>query len=342
MKLVFWERKEDWLRKYEKGRMKQMEEELGKEVRKLFNTGKIGLFIGYEEGTVPFRARPSFADSAEDADLLVWDVRCGGNLAVYLPPYFAPDKKNKDLPVIGIAAKGCDLRSILELVKEKQLPRENIVIVGLPCAGIADMQKLRAIAGGDNYRTLTFDGNEFKKDGEIIAAERYLSEACLVCSCPDPPGADVVVAGKKRGKAPDGFKRVAELEEKSAGQRWSYFEKQISKCIRCYACRQACPNCYCKVCFAEQTTPAWIKKGLNSSDIGFFHIGRIFHQAGRCTGCDACVRACPMGLDLRVYTQKLIKDVNELFGYTPGMTPGELPLLCTFTNEDNQDFISEP
>jgi Fe-S-cluster-containing hydrogenase component 2 len=73
-----------------------------------------------------------------------------------------------------------------------------------------------------------------------------------------------------------------------------------------------------------------------------FHIGRIFHQAGRCVGCNACVRACPMGIDLQVFTQKLVKDVQELYQYTPGL-PLEEPLpLCTFKVDDSQDFITEP
>ena len=73
-----------------------------------------------------------------------------------------------------------------------------------------------------------------------------------------------------------------------------------------------------------------------------YHIGRIFHQAGRCVECDACVRACPMNIDLRTFTQKLVKDTGELFGYVAGMSFEELPPLCTFKEDDNQDFITEP
>ncbi len=133
-----------------------------------------------------------------------------------------------------------------------------------------------------------------------------------------------------------------DFEEKTMEERWEYFQEQMSKCIRCYACRQACPNCYCKECFAEQTKPKWIGTTNNISDIMFYQIGRIFHQAGRCVDCGACVRACPMGIDLRTFTYKLVKDVKELFGYEAGISLDELPPLTTFMLEDEQEFMIEP
>lgn len=322
--------------------MIEIQDKLRKTIKNLFSEERIQLFIGYERGTLPFRNRPSFANSIEDVDKMVWDACCTNNLAVYLPGLFVPHKKDKELPVIGLAAKGCDMRSVLELVKEKQLPRENIVIVDVPCQGMVDIEKLREIAGADGLESLESGEKGFLKNGELITEDRFLAEACLTCSHPYPPGADIIIEGEKTVRGIEDFSRVSELEAKSGEERWKYFENEISKCIRCYACRQACPNCYCKVCFVDQTKPAWVERGTNLSDVMFFHIGRIFHQAGRCVGCDACVRACPMGIDLRIFTQKLVKDVQELFAYTPGLTLDELPLLCSFSKDDNQDFITEP
>jgi hypothetical protein len=49
-----------------------------------------------------------------------------------------------------------------------------------------------------------------------------------------------------------------------------------------------------------------------------------------------------MGIDLRPFTQKVVKDVEELFGYVPGMSPEEVPPLCAFREDDTEEFITEP
>ena len=68
----------------------------------------------------------------------------------------------------------------------------------------------------------------------------------------------------------------------------------------------------------------------------------MFHQAGRCVECDACVNACPMGIDLRLFTQKLASDAVGLFGCVPGVTGEEVPPLNTFKQDDSECFITDP
>ena len=315
--------------------MNEIQNRLRTTAKDLLEGGKIDAFLGYERGTLPFRSRPLFATSAAETKKLVWDWFCTNNLAVYLPLLFEKKKNDQELPKVGIAAKGCDLRSILGLVKEKQLPRENIVVVGVPCRGLVDAAKLTALAGEGDWA-----GEEDQLSR--IAEQRVLQDVCLECRHPEAEGADVLIDGRARDKGKQSFAAVSAFEAKSAQERWSYFEAEVSKCIRCYACRQSCPNCYCKVCFADQGKPGWLAGGTHISDLMLFHIGRIFHQAGRCVGCNACVRACPMGIDLQVFTQKLVKDVQELYQYTPGLPLEEPPPLCTFKVDDSQDFITEP
>ena len=66
------------------------------------------------------------------------------------------------------------------------------------------------------------------------------------------------------------------------------------------------------------------------------------HQAGRCVDCGACVRACPMDIDLRLFTRMLVDEVKERFGYEPGLSLEELPPLAAYRLEDKQDFMTEP
>ncbi len=175
-----------------------------------------------------------------------------------------------------------------------------------------------------------------------LPREQVLQDCCLECRHPVPEGADLLVPGEAREPGDGGYARVREFEAKSREERWEHFRSELSRCIRCNACRQACPTCWCKECFAEQTNLQWIGAGTDPSDKMFFQIIRIFHQAGRCVECDACYRACPMGIDLRLYTKKIVKDVEETFGYLPAFDAEELPPLATFGEKDGDSFITDP
>ena len=133
--------------------------------------------------------------------------------------------------------------------------------------------------------------------------------------------------------------RYEEFESWSADERWAYFTREFERCIRCYACREACPVCYCTECFVDQSQPDWFGKSDDLSDVMAFHLVRIYHVAGRCLDCGACDRACSMHIDLRTLGRKLEKDVRELFEYEPGMDVESAPLLGTFRPDDPQAFI---
>lgn len=323
-----------------------MIEKIKETVKKLFKENKIDTFIGYSKGTLPLRSKPCFITKPEDVEKLVWDSYCSNNIAVYLPRFFTPQRGAKDekMPRIGVLAKGCDGRSIVGLIKEHQIPRENLYIVGINCRGMIDIKKIKGI---DIAAVEEKDDSVIIEDGYGKKAEfkkeKLLSDVCRSCGYTAPLVYDILI-GEEKGKTKreDREEFIREFEKKPIEERWKYFHEQISKCIMCNACRQACPNCYCKECFAEQTKPRWIGATNDISDVMFYQMGRIFHQAGRCVDCGACARACPMGVDLRIFTYKLIKDVKELFEYEAGVSIKEAPPLATFKSDDKQDFITEP
>ena len=301
-----------------------MEQQLQDIAKKLITQREIDLLIGYENGSLPLISRPLFikvkgAEQPEklvclsrQVEKLVWNSFCSNNLAVFLPKYFERNpfaRKHPPKPKIGIIAKGCDLRSIVTLIKEKQAPREHLVLIGVPCQGMIDRRKVEQRIAGETVREyqeqdeilklITLSGKEY-----ALPQRRGAARSLRECRFPMPEGVDYLLEGTARDPAQDSYAQIEEFEAQTPEERWAYFEREMAKCIRCYACRQACPTCWCKECFAEQMDLKWIGASANLSDTMIFHLTRIFHQAGRCVECDACYRACPMGIDLRTFTKK--------------------------------------
>ena len=218
--------------------------EIRKIARSLFEEGKIELFLGFQRGSLPLRSRPCFvpaADAASGLQRLVWDSFCANNLAAYLPKYYEnlpnrAKKRDKPYPRIGIAAKACDLRSIVALTKEKQVRRESLVVVGVPCTGMIDVRKVEVAAGGKEIL-----GHE-EVDGDLLRVavrdaqslslprEQVLQDCCLECRHPVPEGADLLVSGQARKPGDGGYARVREFEAKPQAERWEHFRGHRQRC----------------------------------------------------------------------------------------------------------------
>ena len=324
---------------------------------------KVDLFLGYEKGSLPFRTTPVFVTAPEEAGRLAWNPFCAANLAVYLPRLFkapadAREAKAASLPTVAVVVKGCDARSVVALIQEHQVPREKLVLIGVACPGMVDARKAENVLGdrealgagedaGGNIRAVVEDGTEV-----TLRREQVLADACLECRSPTPILYDVLLGTPGLPASPDGRaepreagaarRRIAEFESKPPEGRWAGFRQMVSKCIRCNACRQACPMCYCRDCLLDQARPRWVGAGTDFSDVAIFHLLRAFHMAGRCTECGACARACPMGIDARLLARKLGQEVEDLYGYRPGEAIDATPPLSAFAMDDPQEFLTEP
>ncbi|MBA4366712.1 MAG: 4Fe-4S ferredoxin [Desulfobacterium sp.] len=301
---------------------------------RLLKEQKVDLIIGFRKGTIPMMNEPCFVKTSSDVKNLVWDSNCGINLANYLT-----NRKEK----IGVIAKGCDSRNIVTHIIENKISREQLVIIGVPCKGMIDRRKVAAAADCEVTEVLEqADVIVVKGPGieKTIKKADVLQDNCAICIHRNPVINDEMVAGPvEEQKGVDRYEDVRKVEAMSPEEKWNYFEELLSPCIRCYACRNACPLCYCPTCFVDESKPQWVGKTLDTIDTRTFHFLRAYHCAGRCTDCGSCTRACPMGIDVRAFTKKLEKDALELFGWEAGMSVDERPTLDTFKPDDPDKFI---
>lgn len=321
--------------------MKVTSEEVQTTVKKLFEDGNIAHFIGYETGSYSLRVTPCFLKSGPEASRLVWDPLCANNLSKYLLDFKNVEGK------VGIMVKGCDSRSVVELLKEKQIERDKIFIVGVPCSGVVDREKLLEVLNISPGEVVAVEdeGDAFlvtlKEGKQRVEKEKVLRGECLVCKYPTPLVYDVLL-GEAVSSLPwvgDDYSLVKEQEALSAEEKALYWNRQFSQCIRCYACRNVCPVCTCSTCIFDEKAPRWISKANNVSENLVYQLIRAFHVAGKCVDCGECERACPMNIPLRSLNKKIEKDLLELFDYTAGIDVEQQLPLTTYKIDDLDEFL---
>jgi len=296
--------------------------------------GEIELFIGYERGPMPLQATPAFIRKPEEVARLIWDATCENNLCAFLPKYRG--KK------VGLMVKGCDSRAIVGLMQEGQWVRENLHLVGVSCAGVIDPRQVaaRLSLSVEDLADVRLDSDHVVVGETVILRNEAIHSVCRDCRQHNPVVYDVRLGDEVSDDLPgDPFAHVREIEALSADERWARFAAELQRCNLCYACRQACPMCYCNICFADRTMPRWFNQTTLPEDIQFYQIIRTFHLAGRCVGCGACTRACPQGVNLRQLLDKLRLDVRELYAYEAGVDPNAKPPLTTYRENDYNDFV---
>lgn len=319
---------------------RDMEQKLRSEAKALLEQGKVDGIIGFEDGSLKFTTTPLITSDKDDTSRLVINPFIVNNLSVYLT-----EVKGR----VGIVAKGCDSRSIVSLLQDTKVAREDVVILGVPCRGIIDLGKVEKLVGKDRDEIddITRDGDKMVvtvsgKEREFPIQE-VLFDNCLGCELPTPQEYDILL-GEPTLPASSGDKLVSQekvnrLKDMTPEQRWEFWRGEFDRCIRCYACRNVCPACFCERCFVEETEPLWLLAVPRWQDNLMFQAVRNIHVAGRCTDCGECERACPVNIPLRSLTREMYDIVDGLFHYQAGMDKGAPPLLAAYEATDTEDFI---
>ena len=308
---------------------------LQEEFLKVFET--LDVVLGWESGYDALHATPCFIRKAQDLNRMVWNPLCSQNLCTYLVKTLNASVRENDKK-IGICVKGCDSRSLIALIQEKFVDREMVYIVGIPCDGTVDWRRVMRLEPSlKDVQKLTIQGNELHIETTQktyrFPLEQVLEQRCLKCRYPNPLIYDCLIGLPITPRAGDdrAYEDVEQIEQYSLPDRLKFWEKELDRCIRCYACRNACPLCVCRDrCIAETRTPKWLTQRCNLKEKFFYHMIHAMHLAGRCTECGECQRVCPVEIPVTLIKKKLNQIVKELLGYEAGIDPQKQPPLLTF------------
>ncbi len=180
---------------------------------------------------------------------------------------------------------------------------------------------------------------ESKSGSFTLEKTTLLHESCARCIHPNPISADIVIGELlPEGDPPWHVSRLY-LCRPHLQERYAWFRQEAERCIRCYACREACPMCYCEECFVDHVSPRWTESGTTPAGMQGWHIVRAFHQTGRCTSCGACERACPMDIKMTYLTEKLNQDMRQKYNFEVGLDTETPPPFSTITLDDKSRFI---
>lgn len=306
-----------------------------KEAARILEEKLVDVVLGFQAGSVPMKAQPAFVRRPRMVDILISSSFGSTNLALYLT------RKRHQTERIGIICRGCESRAIRVLMGERQHVREHLYLIGIPCKGIIDRRRIESTAGPHVLLTE-------ETDSEVLVAtrtEKYrfdrsevLHDACLRCRFPYPVGVDILIGEASESKVPFVGEETDPFDSLTADERYAEFTGQAERCIRCYACRQACPMCYCTQCFVDNTTPRWTESTAAPAGTQAWHIMRAFHQSGRCVECGACERACPMEIKMRRLTEKLNRDMERSYGFVPGKEENCPAPFAAFVPDDANRF----
>ncbi len=311
-----------------------MQDKLIARAKELLAEGKVQKVVGWKKGLFDDDITPGVFTSAEELDKdFVFNKYCKANLSKYLVKITKDieiqkstvrmnntmakqrDSNAEDKPipqaVVLVFLKPNDSYSFTQLLKENRITRNDVYAIGVPCQD-------------------TLDGSDVC---ETCKGKKHVS-------CDELIGVDEAAEAELTQNT-ERMAEVAKLEAMTPDERFSFWRGELSRCIRCNACRNVCPSCTCEKCVFDNNNLYTSQKVAQTNfEENLFHIIRAWHVAGRCTDCGECSRVCPQNIPLYLLNRKFIKDINEIYGeYQAGADMETKPAMLRFQENDPETTI---
>lgn len=312
-------------------------QELKQRALELLKSGEVQRVLGWRIGENTYDPEPAFFATEAEIENFVYNNFCAANLSKYMIE--ASKLEGKTL----VCLKPCDSYSFNQLLSEHRVDREKAYIIGVGCKGKLSIENVRragvkgilSATDTDPVQVETLYGNT------EVPYKAAMLDRCHVCKGKEHVVYDELIGESEDTSTADRFAQVRLIEAMSPEEKFAFFQKELSKCIRCNACRNVCPACSCRKCvFDSNKFDSAQKANVDSFEEKMFHIIRAFHVAGRCTDCGECSRVCPQGIPLHLFNRKFIKDINTLYGeYQAGADADAKGPLTSFTPDDAEPGI---
>ena len=316
--------------------MKDVELKMLERAKELLTSGEVARVVGWKKGDFCYDPSPAVFETVEELENgFVYDYFCGANLSKYLIDVSKKEGKT------AVFLKPCDTYSFNQLVKEHRVKRENVYVIAVECMAKFDIEKIKAkgVSFVTGVEVVEKDVKVSSLYGETtLYKPEIVLEKCAVCNKTHQVKDEEIILHERPVRDVNRFAEVEKLEAMTEDERFAFWKEQLSKCIRCNACRNVCPACSCIKCVFDNPASGIAAKANDSEfEEKMFHIIRAYHVAGRCTDCGECSRVCPQNIPLHLLNRKFIKDMDGLYGeYQAGeSSEGKTP-LTSYTEEDKE------
>ena len=311
-----------------------MQEVIREKTASLLRDGTVTRVLAWKRGELGYDVTPAVFTSENQLSELVYNGFCGANMSKYTVKLSHGEGKT------AVFLKPCDTYSFNQLLCEHRIIRDNVYVVGIPCDGMLDEGKMKHLVpellgaeeDGETVHLTTYD--------DVLTTPRteLLLERCENCKSRRHVVYDELLGEDGEVLDSHRFDEVERLEAMTPDERYAFWQGELSRCIRCNACRNVCPACTCEKCvFDNPESGVENKAAANSFEEKLFHVIRAFHVAGRCTDCGECSRVCPQNIPLHLLNRKFISDINRLYGdYQAGETDNGRSPLVNFNKGDGE------